>query len=125
MSRILVIDDNANIVALLRRVLERAGHDVRTTSDGPAGVRAFREHGADLIITDIYMPEQDGIETILQLRALDVGVKIIAISGGDQTETHDSLQVAALLGAVRTMPKPLDTAELLGAVAKTLAEPPA
>lgn len=125
MSRILIIDDNASIVATLTRLLQRAGHDVVATSDGQSGVRAFREHGADLVITDIFMPKQDGIQTILELRALDASARIIAISGGDHTRTLSALEDAALLGALRTLPKPFGTAELLRAVAEALAEPPA
>src|SRR5437762_7182307 len=101
MARILVIDDDAQVRGAVRRVLERAGHTVVDVADGEAGIRAHRERPTDLIITDIFMPEQDGIETIQQLRREFPRVKIIAISGGDRTRTVDLRKDAELFGAAR------------------------
>ncbi len=80
----------------------------------------WRERPGDLVITDIHMPEKDGIETILELRELTPGLRIIAISGGLQTRHLDLLGDAMLLGAVLTVPKPFTLAEILAAVSQAL-----
>jgi len=123
MARILVIDDDAQVRGAVRRILERAGHTVEDVGDGNAGLRAHRERPADLIITDIFMPERDGIETIRELRRESPQVKIIAISGGDRTHTLDLRKDAELLGASRALRKPFELAELLQAVRDVLGEP--
>lgn len=124
MARILVIDDDGQVRGAIRRILERAGHTVLDAADGEAGIRVYRERPTDLIITDIFMPERDGIETIQQLRREFPGVKIIAISGGDRTRTVDLRKDAELLGASRTLRKPFELTELLEAVSELLGEPP-
>lgn len=123
MARILVIDDDGQVRGAIRRILERAGHTVLDAADGEAGIRLYRERPTDLIITDIFMPEQDGIETIQQLRREFPGVKIIAISGGDRTRTMDLRKDAELLGASRSLRKPFELTELLKAVSELLGEP--
>jgi CheY-like chemotaxis protein len=123
MGRILVIDDDAQVRGAVRRILERAGHTVEDVGDGDAGLRAHHERPADLIITDIFMPERDGIETIQQLRRESPQVKIIAISGGDRTHTLDLRKDAELFGASRTLRKPFELTELLQTVAELLGEP--
>ena len=124
MARILVIDDDGQVRGAIRRILERAGHTVLDAADGEAGIRVYRERPADLIITDIFMPERDGIETIQQLRREFPGVKIIAISGGDRTRSMDLGKDAELLGASRSLRKPFELTELLKAVSELLGEPP-
>ena len=123
MARILVIDDDGQVRRALRRILERAGHTVVDVADGEAGVRVHRERPAELIITDIFMPGRDGIETIQELRREFPGVKIIAISGGDRTQTVDLRKDAELLGASRSLRKPFELTELLKAVSELLGEP--
>jgi len=123
MARILVIDDDGQVRGAVRRILERAGHTVVDAADGKAGTRLYREQPTDLIITDIFMPGQDGIETIQQLGREFPGVKIIAISGGDRTRTMDLRRDAELLGASRTLRKPFELTELLKAVSELLGEP--
>jgi len=123
MARILVIDDDAQVRGAVRRILERARHTVEDVADGDAGLRAHRERPADLIITDIFMPERDGIETIRELRRESPQVKIIAISGGDRTQTLDLRKDAELLGASRALRKPFELSELLRAVDELLGEP--
>jgi DNA-binding response OmpR family regulator len=124
MATILVIDDDAPVRAALRRILERAGYTVMVAADGRAGMRLHRERPADLIITDIFMPGQDGIETIRQLRHEGPAVPILAISGGDQTGAVDLGEGAALLGASQTLRKPFELAELLAAVGDLLEKAP-
>jgi PAS domain S-box-containing protein len=121
-SRILVIDDDARLREAIRRSLEQAGYDVREAPDGAAGLRLYREHGADLVIVDIFMPERDGLELIRDLRAQHGPVAIVAISGGGQIGRVDMLEAAKILGASRTLPKPVALKELLVTVHDLLAE---
>jgi DNA-binding response OmpR family regulator len=81
MSNILVIEDDEQVRVVIRKMIEREGHNVLEAADGVEGVRIFRENRIDLTITDIPMPEKDGILTILELKKLSSSVKIIAISG--------------------------------------------
>src|SRR3954462_13825678 len=82
MARILIIDDNEQLRAFCREVLEAEGHVVDDAPDGDVGVQMFNQHPSDLVLCDIFMPNKDGIETIQELTAQYFGVKIIAISGG-------------------------------------------
>lgn len=120
MARILVIDDDRKLREVISRALERAGHTVFEAEGVRAGIQLYREQGADLVITDIFMPERDGLEAILQLRRESPGVKIIAISGGDQSGRLDLREHAEGLGASRTLRKPFDQAELLKLVGELL-----
>ena len=114
MATILVIDDQEAIRSLLRLVLEGAGHKVLEASNGRLGLALYREKSADLIITDIVMPEMNGLELMLELTKSFLNVKVIAMSGG--LESEGGLTVAKLLGARQTFQKPLDMGELLSAV---------
>lgn len=121
MKRILVIDDEPDIRELLRRILEKAGYGVTEASDGAVGVKLYRENPADLIITDIIMPEKEGLETIMELRREFPGVKIIAISGGGKAlHSVSCLHLAEKLGAQRSIAKPINKALLLDSVAAVL-----
>ena len=122
MARILVIDDDAQVRGAVRRILERAGHTVEDVGNGDAGLRAHRERPADLIITDIFMPERDGIETIRLLRRESPQVKIVVSSGGDRTQTMDLRKDAELLGAARSLRRPFELSELVRAVDELLGE---
>jgi DNA-binding response OmpR family regulator len=112
----LVIDDEPAIRALLQTVLERAGYDVETAPDGRKGIRCHRNAPADLIITDIVMPEKEGIELIRELREAHPEVKIFAISGGGRVAAGTYLTLAGQLGATRVFAKPVKTDVLLSAV---------
>src|SRR5919112_747751 len=116
MARILVVDDEAPLRDTLARLLQREGHEVVTAADGIEGLRRWREHGATAVILDIHMPRSDGIETLVQLRALAPDLPVIVISGGDQTQTLGLLGDARLLGATRTLAKPFSLSELTAAV---------
>ncbi len=119
-SRILLIDDDAHVRGAIFRALEQAGHEVVEAADGAAGLRLYRERGADLVILDIFMPERDGFEFIRDLRAEGGQAKIIAISGGGQSGQMDMLKAAAAFGAARTLSKPVALNELLAAVGDLL-----
>jgi CheY-like chemotaxis protein len=114
MATILVIDDQQPIRALLRDALEGDGHEVLEASTGLLGLERYRERAADLIITDMFMPEMNGLEMMLELNRNFPNVKIIAMSGGPERE--GGLHAAKLLGARQTFQKPFDMSALLDAV---------
>lgn len=122
MATILVIDDDQEVRDFLVAVLERAGHEVTTAGNGRDGVAMFREHAVQVVITDIIMPEKDGIETILDLRREHPDLKVIAISGGGRTTPENYLHSARLLGADRAMRKPFKNEEILRAIDELTAE---
>src|SRR5208283_2976492 len=99
MKRILVVDDNAEVRRALSKTLLKAGYDVITAEDGAAAVRVYRGQSFDLVITDLIMPNQEGLETIMELRRLTPEVKIIAISGGGRLGPEDYLPIAQGIGA--------------------------
>ena len=102
MARILIIDDEVEVRVVTRQILERAGHEVIEASTGEDGVKMFKTTPADLIITDILMPGQGGVETVAQLREENPGLRIIAMSA----HALDELPEAAKFGAARTIVKP-------------------
>ena len=118
MAKILLIDDQQAIRALLRTVLERAGHDVCEATNGREGLASYRTSPADLVITDIAMPEMNGLELILELTRGFLSVKVIAITGIDG---EYNLQAAKLLGARQTLQKPFSMDKLLTVVRYELA----
>ena len=114
MATILIIDDEAGIRALLRTVLEAAGYRVTEAANGRQGLERYRLKPTDLIITDIAMPELNGLDLILELTRQFLHAKVIAISGvGGETNVLD---VAKLFGARRTFHKPFSMPQLLDAV---------
>lgn len=121
MKRILVIDDDVQVRQLLRQMLEREGYEVVDAPDGKEGIRLYRDEPADLIITDIIMPEKEGIGTIFELRRDFPDVKIIAISGGGRlVNKNDCLELCRAKG-IPAFSKPFDRKELLEAIQKLLA----
>ncbi len=121
MARILVIDDDDQVRELLRQMMEHAGHEAVVAADGQIGMRMHREQPADIIVTDIIMPEKDGWEAIVELRKEFPDVKIIAISGGARLGPYSYLAIAKRFGAQRVFAKPLEKAELLRAIEELLA----
>jgi DNA-binding response OmpR family regulator len=120
MARILIIDDNAFTRDILRQALERAGHAVVEAPDGRVGIERQRAMPAEVIITDILMPEQEGFETIRELRRDFPTTGIIAMSGGGQIGSDNLLVIAERLGAQRVLQKPFGLQELLDAVHELL-----
>ena len=123
MASILVIEDDPLIRQSLVKVLRREGHEVRDAAHGVAGVKSFRAQPAELVITDLVMPEQEGLATIMELRQIDPGLRIIAISGGMANDPKLYLQLAEKLGANRVLGKPFLAPELLAVVTAVLAQP--
>lgn len=121
MARILVVDDEDLVRLTLRQMLEAGGHEVIEAANGKQGVALEAENSVDLVVTDIIMPEQEGIETIVQLRRKNPSLKIIAISGGGRMKNMDFLKIAANVGADATLTKPFSTQELTEVVDRCLA----
>ncbi|HJY84952.1 MAG TPA: response regulator [Candidatus Binatia bacterium] len=120
--RILIIDDEEPVRDLLRQMLEKEGYGVEEAPNGVAGIKLLHDHLADLVITDLFMPEKEGIETMMEVRKCFPQVKIIAMSGGGRTGTLDFLPMAESFGAQRTLAKPFERKELLEAVRTVLAQ---
>ena len=118
MPRILVIDDDADMRSLLAQTLQSAGHEVVLAADGKEGVEQYRTQPADLVITDMYMPIQQGLDTIVQLRKEAPTVRIIAMCG--KSTAMPMLSAAQRLGAVAVLQKPFLPDQLLAEVAKVL-----
>ena len=119
--KILVIDDDHMVRYALSKILQRNGYDVVTASDGKRGMALLRDELPDLVITDIIMPEQEGIETIGLIKRQYPQMKIIAISGGGRIRNVDFLQMARSLGADEVLPKPFDAEELLSRLRRLIA----
>lgn len=115
-KKILVIDDDDQFRMMIVEMLERKQFKVYAASDGEEGIQIWQSIKPDLVITDIIMPNKEGIETILELKRINKGIKIIAISGGGRTNAKDNLRSAKLLGASLTLAKPFESSKLLDAV---------
>ncbi len=123
MSRILIIEDDPLTREWLESLLSRNGYIVDSASNGQEGIDLFSNNPAELVITDIVMPEKDGIETITDLKRRYPEVKVIAISGGERRPegvSRNYLHSAKLLGANRAMQKPISNEDLLAAVRELL-----
>jgi DNA-binding response OmpR family regulator len=116
MAKILIIDDEPSILLMIKKMLEKAGHEVDMAVNGKEGMQIFEKNQADLLITDIIMPEKEGLETIVEMRKKFPDLKIIAISGGGRISADGYLPGAKLLGANMVFQKPLVQKEFLEAV---------
>ncbi len=122
MAQVLIIDDEDMVRMVLRQTLEKAGHGVTEASNGAKGIAAMKDKKFDLVITDIVMPEKEGVETIVQVRLDNPKLPIIAISGGGRIGPADYLEAARQLGANHVFAKPFDRKELLATVEACVAE---
>lgn len=122
MIQILLIEDDELLRRALHLYLKSAGFAVTVAGDGQQGIRLFRAAPADLIITDIMMPEEDGLGIIMTLRKKYPEVRIIAMSG-DASFSPNWLAVAAKLGAVRTLAKPFTLARLGATITEAIGAP--
>lgn len=120
MAHILVIDDEELARFTLREILEGAGHDVAEAKNGNEGIAFQKSQPFDLVITDIIMPEKEGVETIIELKRDFPGLPIIGISGGGRTRNLDFLKLAQEYGADQILPKPFSESQLLDAVKEVL-----
>ena len=123
MKKILIIEDDDFVQKMLKQTFERAGYEVGMASNGAAGLKLYDSKLSllepyDVVITDLIMPEMEGIETITKLRKSNPNVKIIAISGGGRNKPEDYLHLAQKLGASCTFTKPVDRDALLEKVSE-------
>ncbi len=125
MPRILLVDDDDAVRSTLRRALTRLGYEVREASNGKEAMKLCAQETPDLVMTDIIMPEQEGLETIRAIRRLHPGLKVVAMSGGGRIVATDYLKTAATLGADAVLAKPFSTEEMASALALLLEAPKA
>jgi DNA-binding response OmpR family regulator len=122
MAKILLIDDDDQVVKLFARWLSKAGYEVECACDGEQGRRVLEKERVDLIITDIVMPEKDGLEAIPLIRKMNKTVPIIAMSGGGRDGPDLYLQTALALGADCALQKPFEKEQLLSTVRTCLSK---
>ena len=121
MPKILIVDDDDDVRRTLRRILERDGHVVVDCANGQEALRALTAQRPDLVITDVYMPEMDGIEFLVALREGDPDLPVLAVSGGARNSAEFVLEDASQLGANAVLPKPYKIEDMLTAVRDLLA----
>jgi YesN/AraC family two-component response regulator len=120
MAKILIIDDENAIAVMLKRLVDKAGHESKIASNGNEGLDLFESFQPDLLITDIVMPEKEGLELIFELRRKNPAIKIIAISGGGRFQYEGYLNSARHLGANLVFQKPLDLKQLMSSISELL-----
>jgi DNA-binding NtrC family response regulator len=123
MQRILLIDDDHHILLMIKKMLERVGYEVDLASNGNEGLELFQEMPADLVITDIIMPEKEGLETIREMKRLQPDLKIIAMSGGGKISADNYLETAKIFGASMVLEKPFSQKTMVSAVNKLMGRP--
>lgn len=124
MIRILLVDDDDLSRTTVHQMLERAGHQVRSTGSGREALTLYRADPVELVVTDLIMPDTDGLELIQELRKLNAAVRILAISGGGRVNANEYLTVARRFGASGILAKPFSNQELREAVTAALGTPP-
>ena len=122
MSAILVVDDDPQVLEVVGEMLRLEGYDVATAVDGRQAVAKFRSMAFDLVVTDLIMPEKEGLETIAEMKTLRSNVPVIAMSGGGRIGPTDYLETARCIGAVATLAKPFARSELISLVSNLLSE---
>jgi len=121
LKKILVIDDDIQGNQMVCRILKNAGYEVRSAFDGVEGIKLFMKERSDLVITDLFMPEKEGLETIMELRQADKEVRIMAITGGaPNMNMADLLDTAEMFGANALMAKPFHMETFLQRVKELL-----
>lgn len=124
MPRILVIDDEQLLRSTVVTILTRGGYSVEEASDGQAGIAMFHKNPPDVVITDIFMPNRDGIEIIRELKHSSPQTKIIAMTGGGNMRMMEITSVAKVLGADLVLDKPFESESLLAAINAVLVTSP-
>ncbi len=122
MARVLLIDDEEAFRVTLAKVLQREKHHVTTAANGVEAMKHITTDKFDLVITDLVMPEKEGLETILEIRKLLPELKIIAMSGGGRGSANDYLKIASKMGADKTLAKPFTKAEIILAIGELVGE---
>jgi len=122
-QKILLIDDDLELLRLMAARFQAAGAEVEVAVDGEAGLARFLSRPAALVVTDIIMPNREGIETIIALKKARPTTKVVALSGGYRVGPQDFLTLARHVGADEVLAKPLRLAELIRTAAALLASP--
>jgi DNA-binding response OmpR family regulator len=122
MSAILVVDDDPQVLEVVGEMLRLEGYDVATAADGREALAKFRSQEFDLVITDLIMPEKEGLETIVEMKRLRKTVPLVAMSGGGRIGPMDYLLTARTIGAAATLAKPFARSELISLVSTLLSE---
>ncbi len=120
MGKILVVDDEPQVRDVIKNILETAGHFVDIAADGDVAIKMQHQNPSELIILDMYMPEKEGVETLVELLTESPDLKILAMSGGGTQSDLTALRVAGRLGAKRTLTKPVTSENLLSCVSEIL-----
>ena len=120
MARILIIEDDNDFRTMLNVMLSQKGYEVIEAVNGAKGIKAYDKEQIDLVITDIFMPVQEGTETVMELKEINPKIKIIGISGGGTKRMFDYLDWMKDFGAQNVFKKPFDTKEFLEAAEKLL-----
>ena len=119
MISILIVDDDSQIRLALKRLLQNEGYEIFEAGNGIEAIKEFKKSRADIIITDIVMPDKEGMETIMELKQMEPEIRIIAISGGGYSGRASTyLATAEKLGAECTIKKPLNKETLLECIKK-------
>ncbi len=121
MATILIVDDEPALRKIVRQMLESEGHVAVEADNGRAALNVFRARNPEIVITDIVMPQKDGIEMIAELRRESPAVRVVAISGGGRTRNLDVLRLAERAGADVVLAKPFTRAELIDALERVVA----
>jgi CheY-like chemotaxis protein len=120
-AKVLVVDDNVELLKMLSKLVSKAGHEAHLAGDGNEALKLAQEHDFDLIITDLIMPGKEGVETILTFKKLHPRTKIVAMSGGGRYASGpDYLDIAENLGVASTLVKPFSTLLFLQTVSRQL-----
>lgn len=120
MAEILIIDDDPQILRVLRSILEREGYAVREAANGKTAMALLEEAPPDLVVSDMYMPEMDGIEFLIRVQDLYPGLGIVAMSGGGFMAKEELLSDAFHLGAIQVLAKPFTWDDVVGVVRRAL-----
>ncbi len=123
MKKILVIDDDQQFNEMICMALSDTGYEVITAPDGLKGVQMFTAERPDLVISDLYMPEKEGLETVMELRQIDKAIRILVVSGGSpHMKMSDMFTMAEMFGADAVLPKPFSISTLLQKVKELVGE---
>src|SRR4051812_5429477 len=120
MPLILLVDDDDSLRTMLRITLIRLGYEVSEARNGREAIVLYKQRTPDLVLTDIVMPEQEGVQTIGELRSQHAGAKIIAMSGGGRAGAAGYLKIAKAMGADRVLAKPFSNDEMIAVLSELL-----
>jgi CheY-like chemotaxis protein len=124
-AKVLIVDDDADVRGLVRRVLTKLGHEVTDVDDGSQALRLLESTAFDVVVTDVYMATVDGMELLVRIQQRGLSVPVVAISGGGYKSRDEVLQMAAASGAVATLDKPFTPDQLRETIERILTPRPA